>query len=266
MLPMNTKRRVTIAIKTTGEKPENGDRITEIACVEMMDLENTGNNFQTFLFPGNRLMDKCAKDYMSARSLADNTTAAEYTIYSMKRAPGFTGVDANQIAEEGVPEFLMDALNEAPEFYEIEDELMQYLRMNPDTVVITHDMGRLKRFLRNEMSEQNWAEFEKRFHDPKHGMMQKVHKFRPAGLFPPTTGAWSKGLGFDAICEHFDVPMDGRTYFSAMQDALMLAAVVRNRKDMKLENIDKFPGSKSYRAMQMEHDPEDEFQSMSLSR
>lgn len=257
MIPVNNaKRRVIIAIKTTGEKPENGDRITEIACVEMMDLDRTGNNFQTYLFPGNRLLDKCANDYMTAPSLADGTSAAEYTIYAMKRAPGFTDVDAQQIEDEGVPEFMMDELKIAPEFNEIENEFMAYLRMVPDTVVIAHDIGRVKRFLRNEMSEKNWKEFEEKFHDAKHGMMQKVHKFRPAGLFPASTGAWSKGLGFNAICTHFDVPVEGRTGYSAMQDALMLAAVVRNRKDMKLDNLERFPTSKSYSARTMELDSE----------
>lgn len=267
MLPVqNAKRRVIVAIKTTGEKPENGDRITEIACVEMMDLDRTGNNFQTFLFPGNRLMDKCANDYMTAPSIADHTRAAEFTTYAMKRAPGFSDADARAMERDGVPEFMMDALNNAPEFYEIEDAFMRYLRMTPDTVIIAHDTGRLKRFLRHEMTDKNWNEFEARFHDPKHGMMQKVHKFRPAGLFPESTGAWSKGLSFNAICTHFDVPVEGRTGYSAMQDALMLAAVVRNRKFVKENNIEMFPDSKSYpMLMDTDSDTDDDTRSLSFS-
>lgn len=264
----NARRRVVIAIKTTGDNPDKGDRMTEIACVEMKGLETTGNNFQTFLFPGRKLMNKCEREYKNSPSLKADT-AAQYTIHAMKRAqalPPFTDDDIDIIENEGVPAYMINAMYKGFEFSKIEDVFMEYLREHPDTTIITHDIGRLKKFLRNEMSEEYWNEFAEKYHDPKHGMMQKARKFRQAGLFPDTDGVWSKGLGFDAISTFFDVPVKGRTYYSAMQDALMMSQIVRHRKEIKMENIECFPTSKSYPVAEMDTESDEEVQSSRMRR
>jgi len=247
----DAKRRIVIAFKTTGHKPEKGDRMTELACVEMMGLEKTGNNLQTFLYPGDDLIGKCANEYRNCPRLRNTTRAAEYTAVAMNGVPGFlNGGGADMLMEQGAAEFLVSEVTQAPLFPGFEDELMEYLRMHQDTVIITHDMGRLKRFLKAEMSEENWKEFSENYGDPKHGMMQKSHKFRPAGLFPDAPGrGWVGGLDFDAICNEFDVSVRERTHYSAMQDALMLAEVVPNRKEMKMDNLELFPDSKANRIM-----------------
>lgn len=256
----DVKRRIVIAIKTTGNEPDDGHRMTEIACVEMMGLEPTGNNFHTFLFPGteddNTLMDSCKAEYEQSERLQKNTNAARSTIAAMRKVPRFTDVEAASIATKGVPEYLQEKLWQAPEFSEIETDLMKYLRMTPDTVVVSHDMGRLKKFFRNEMTEKNWAEFEKQFHDPKHGMMQKTRKFRAAGLYAQSDSTWSKNLGFEPICMQFGVSVKDRTRYSAMQDALMMAEALRSRKEVKMKNIQHFPKSKFFREQPEAVEPE----------
>lgn len=243
---IEAKRRIVIAIKTSGYEPKDGDRITEIAAVEMMGFDKTGNNFHTFVNPGEGILRKCAKEYKSTGKLKADTDASEQTVEAMRHVPRlFTSTEREVIETVGMPVYLTESLRHAPAFEAIENNLMKYLRMYPDTVIITHDIGRLKKFFRNEMTTENWEELEKRFHDTKHGMMQKVHKMRPAGLYPKSDGVWSKGLKFDDICKHFGVSGDGRTYYSAMQDALMLADVVCKRKDVKMANIHLFPKSKS---------------------
>lgn len=242
------KRRVVIAFKTTGYKPEKGHRMTELACVEMMGLERTGNDFHTFIYPGDDLMEMCANEYRRCPKLRDNTRAAEFTAAAMNGVPGFIGGGAEVLMDKGVPEYLISELVQAPQFREVAGDFMNYLRMYPDTVIITHDIGRLKRFLKEEMTPQDWKEFSENYGDPKHGMMQKSHKFRPAGLFPEAPGrGWNGGLDFDAICTEFDVSVAERTHYSAMQDALMLTKVVRNRKELKMDNLELFPDSKANR-------------------
>lgn len=44
-------REVILDIETTGLSFENGDRITEIACIEVLDKEFTGTFFQVFINP-----------------------------------------------------------------------------------------------------------------------------------------------------------------------------------------------------------------------
>ncbi|HTM63770.1 MAG TPA: hypothetical protein VL360_04650 [Gammaproteobacteria bacterium] len=244
----DAKRRIIIAIKTSGYEPKDGDRITEIAAVEMMGLEKTGNNFHTFLNPGTGNLTKCAEEYERTDKLKADTDASEKTIEAMRHVPRlFTTTEREVIDKVGMPIYLTESLRHAPDFQAIENKLMDYLRMYPDTVIITHDIGRLKKFLRNEMTKENWEELEKRFHDTKHGMMQKVHKLRKVEppLYPKSKGVWSKGLKFDEICKYFGVSVDGRTYYGAMQDALMLADVVCKRKEVKMANIHLFPASKS---------------------
>lgn len=247
----DTKRRLVIMIKTTGDAPKDGHRLTEIACVELRNLVQTGNNFHTFLFPGNEdgsnLMDHCKHEYAHAARLKPETNAGTHTITAMMRVPRFSKADEGKINQDGVPAYLTEKMWGAPDFHEMENAFMDYLRRSPNTVIVTHDIAYLKKFLRHEMRPENWQEFEKNFHDPKHGMMQKTHKFRPAGLFPKTRGVWSKGLEFEQVAAHFGVAVEHRTGYSAMQDAILLADIVARRKAVKMEHIKKFPKSKFFR-------------------
>ncbi len=48
---MNDKRQIVLDTETTGLEPQQGHRIIEIGCVEMMDRRLTGNNFHQYLQP-----------------------------------------------------------------------------------------------------------------------------------------------------------------------------------------------------------------------
>lgn len=48
---MATKRQIVLDTETTGLKPEDGHRIVEIACVELIDGKETGKNYQIYLNP-----------------------------------------------------------------------------------------------------------------------------------------------------------------------------------------------------------------------
>lgn len=245
------KRRLVMMINTTGDAPKDGHRMIEIACVELRGFVQTGNNFHTFLFPGNedgnKLMDHCQQEYANAAELKPETNAGAHTITAMQRVPTFFKADEIKINRDGVAAYLTEKIWAAPDFREIENEFMNYLRRSPDTVIVTHDIAYLKKFLSKAMQPENWQEFENKFYDTKHGMMQKTHKFRPAGLFPKTRGVWSKGLEFEQVAAHFGVSVEHRTGYSAMQDAILLADVLVKRKAVKMENIKKFPKSKFFR-------------------
>jgi DNA polymerase-3 subunit epsilon len=45
-------RQVVLDTETTGLRPEDGHRIVEIGCVEIIDRRITGHKFQTYLNPG----------------------------------------------------------------------------------------------------------------------------------------------------------------------------------------------------------------------
>lgn len=44
-------RQLVLDIETTGLSPENGDRVVEIACVEIVNRQVTGSNFHSYLNP-----------------------------------------------------------------------------------------------------------------------------------------------------------------------------------------------------------------------
>ena len=44
-------RVLAIAVETTGSSPESGDKIIEIAVIEMIDLQITGNVFHQYINP-----------------------------------------------------------------------------------------------------------------------------------------------------------------------------------------------------------------------
>lgn len=52
-------RQLIIDTETTGLRPEDGHRITEIGCVELINRKSTGNEFQCYVNPG-RPVDQAA--------------------------------------------------------------------------------------------------------------------------------------------------------------------------------------------------------------
>ena len=54
-------RQIVLDTETTGLSPENGDRLIEIGCVELIDRKLTGNNLHLYINP-QRIVDKEAID------------------------------------------------------------------------------------------------------------------------------------------------------------------------------------------------------------
>lgn len=56
----NITREIILDTETTGLSFENGDRIVEIGCIELINHVQTGNVYQTYINPDDRLMSKGA--------------------------------------------------------------------------------------------------------------------------------------------------------------------------------------------------------------
>ncbi len=54
---MSTKRQIVLDTETTGLNPEQGHRIIEIGCVELIDRRLTGQHFHIYLNPERRIDD-----------------------------------------------------------------------------------------------------------------------------------------------------------------------------------------------------------------
>ena len=48
---MAARRQIVLDTETTGLKPEDGNRVVEIACIELIDKVETGRTYQVYLNP-----------------------------------------------------------------------------------------------------------------------------------------------------------------------------------------------------------------------
>lgn len=72
-------RQIFLDTETTGLSPDNGDRIVELACVELMHRKPTGNNLHFYLNPGRESHEEALKVHgLTSEFLRDK--------------PGFEGV------------------------------------------------------------------------------------------------------------------------------------------------------------------------------
>ena len=123
-------RKIMIIIKSTGFykfKPEDGDRLTEIACIETLHGEPTGQAFHAFI----RLEDAA----LQAKHF-------EYCRATLKQKKKTT---------EG--ELLCQNLSEARPFSEVQPALLAFLQRNPETTILTHPKGYILDFLRHAMDK-----------------------------------------------------------------------------------------------------------------
>ncbi len=83
-----SKRQIILDTETTGLEPQQGHRIIEIGCVEMVDRKLTGNNYHCFLNPERE-------------------------------------IDAGAVQVHGIT---LDDLREKPRFGDVVDEFLDYIR------------------------------------------------------------------------------------------------------------------------------------------
>lgn len=215
------KRHVVMAIKTTNfhqYNPEEGDKLTQIACVEMIDGELTGNDFTAYVKLTDADMFEAAKKLY--REKLDRPAADE----------------------------LITNMASAQDFAKTQAELLAYLARDADTKIIVHYKKYVLDFLRKTMDATGVEALEKL---PMENMISKASKMAKAGLYQGGRYASEVKTGkekvadtrsfykFDMICNEYGVSTRLRTDFSAKQDAEMLAKAERARLVKKQQHVAK---------------------------
>ncbi len=163
-------RQVILDIETTGLDPTEGDRIIEIATVELLDRRVTGNHFHRFLNPG----------------LAIDPAAQEVHSITL--------------------EFLMDK----PQFSNIAQEFIAFIR---GAELVAHNAPFDVAFLDNELSLLGLDQVEA----------------LTSGVIDTLSIARGKRPGqrnsLDALCEAYQINLEGRDLSGALLDAYLLAEV-----------------------------------------
>ncbi len=107
-------RQILLDTETTGLEPEQGHRIIEIGCVEMIDRRLTGNNFHQYLQP-DREIDSAAvevhgitNEFLAdkprfadiVRDFVDYVQGAELIIHNAPFDVGFLNHELRRLDEE----------------------------------------------------------------------------------------------------------------------------------------------------------------------
>lgn len=217
-------RHVVLTIKTTGFKPEDGDCLTQIACVEMINGKLTKNDFSSYVkVTDQEKFKECKKLYRETNKLKSD--------------------DAEELIVE---------LASAPAFKDVEKKLLAYLNQDANTKIIVHFKKYVLDFMRAQLTKEGLEVFSK---FPMENMMSKAAKLSHQGEYHG--GTYPKQVSndrekhlpgrtfykFEQICKEFDVSTRLRTGFDAEQDANMLARAEHNRLTLKakLQPQDKAP-------------------------
>jgi DNA polymerase-3 subunit epsilon len=128
-------RQIVLDTETTGLEPEQGHRIIEIGCVEMVERRPTGNNFHQYLQP-DRLIDAAAievhgitNEFLEDKprfadisgDLVDYLRDAELIIHNAPFDVGFLNAELGRVAK-------FDALES---YCSVLDTLVMARRMHP---------------------------------------------------------------------------------------------------------------------------------------
>lgn len=207
-------RHVVLTIKTTGFKPEEGDCLTQIACVEMINGKLTKNDFSSYVkVTDQQKFKECKKLYRETKKLKSD--------------------DAEELIVE---------LESAPEFKDVEKKLLAYLNEDANTKIIVHFKKYVLDFMRAQLSKEGLEAFSK---FKMENMISKAADMSHQGEYHG--GTYPKQVSndrekhlpgrtfykFEQICKEFDVSTRLRTGFDAEQDANMLARAEHNRLTMK---------------------------------
>ncbi|MDO9028959.1 MAG: DNA polymerase III subunit epsilon [Hydrogenophaga sp.] len=166
-------RQIVLDTETTGLSADSGDRIIEIGCVELLNRKLTGNNLHFYVNPER----DSHEDALKVHGISN--------------------------------EFLRDK----PKFWQIADELLDYLR---DAELIIHNAPFDISFLNKELDRLGRPPL-------KTVIGQVIDSLVMAKeMFP------GKRNGLDALCDRLGVDNSGRTLHGALLDAELLADVYIN--------------------------------------
>lgn len=168
---MAAKRQIVLDTETTGLKPEDGHRIVDIACVELIDGKETGVTYQIYLNP-------------------DRDSDPEAL-----RVHGLT------------TEFLKDK----PRFAEIVDEFLEFIA---GSELIIHNAKFDIKFLNSELDKAN-----------KGSIWNHIKNVVDTLELDKRLFADERKHSLDAICERFEISLEGRELHGALIDTSLLAKV-----------------------------------------
>lgn len=208
-------RIVVISIKTSQQKgfaPKNGDRITQIACQEILDGKVTRKQFFSYVKPEDpELVEACNKHYQEC--------------------------GASRRLKKSQADTLIKGMENAPYFKDIQNELLKFLNQ-PNTSLLAHTKKYVLDFLRHSLDEAgNQILQQIEMVDMASNMAALSHQNLYAGGRYPrilTTGKETLAktrsfYKFEDICSEMGVHFRNRSGYDAKQDALLLAKAECNR-------------------------------------
>lgn len=191
-------RKIILYIKATGHKPEKGDTITEVECLEMINGQLTDNHFHAFINPGPEALEKI-----------------------------------KQYELEKMGEKRFSKIESAPTFEKVSDALLDFIcpkgQSKPD--IIVHNKAYVDRHIRCAMKKSNkeWTKFEES--DYCNNLIDVMSMARSLNKL----GGVKRSLKFDDLCHHY-IDNVQRNCFSAKRDGKLLATLYMALKgDIALE-------------------------------
>lgn len=224
-VPATHQRVIVLSIKTTHAheyKPEAGDRLTQIACMEMLNGEITNKKFVRFL----------------------NPNSPELTAHYQQSLA--TAVANKKLAQKEA-DILLHHFNRAPSLQTIQNELLAFLAAEANTTILVHYKKHVLNFLRFELNDEGKATLAK-LEENMVDMISLAAQLAKRGLYfagryPERLVSGKETLSdertfyqFDQICSELKVHVRRRTGFSAEQDALLLAQAEHNRLNLIANN------------------------------
>ncbi|MDR1426038.1 MAG: DNA polymerase III subunit epsilon [Rickettsiales bacterium] len=166
---MLTNREICLDSETTGLDPYSGDRLIEIGCVELMDGKKTGEYFHRLVNPGREVPEEAVSVH---------------------------GITTEQLLDK-------------PKFFEIVDELLEFLKDSP---LIVHNSSFDLKFLNFELEAIGHARIQNQIID---SLMLAKNKFP------------GQKNNLDSLCKRYNIDNSKRTFHGALLDAELLADVYR---------------------------------------
>ncbi|MDR2777842.1 MAG: DNA polymerase III subunit epsilon [Rickettsiales bacterium] len=176
---MASTREICIDTETTGLDPYSGDRLIEIGCIELSDGRKTGEHFHRLINPE-------------------------------REVPG-EAVNVHGITTE--------RLLDKPKFFEIADELLEFLG---DSILIAHNSSFDMKFLNFEFESIGYSKIKNEVID---SLLLAKNKFP------------GQKNSLDSLCRRYSIDNSKRTFHGALLDAELLADVYVELKGGTQESL-----------------------------